>query len=310
MSGIPAFARRPVVGIAAYCAVALVGAVAAYYALFSSFSPYDDEGYVLVSLHNFIDGGNLYDQVYSQYGPLYHQLFGALFGITGLDTTNDNARYVVLVLWIAVATGYGLLAERLSGNRWVGVAAQIVAFGALGFMTAEPMHPIGLTTVLVFALFAAAVWSRGERTPAYVCLGVAVGALAMVKINMGALAFVGVLAAGLLTLTPPRHRRRAQIAAAVLLALAPIVLLAGNLGETWVQRLLALELAALAAVVVTAWDSGPGAGGGRVLKLSLAGFVATVLGSSLIALGLDRLGRRRGSFPGSPRRACGRDRAP
>ena len=39
--------------------------------MFSTYMTYDDEGYVLFSLRNFVDGGGLYDRVFSQYGPFF-----------------------------------------------------------------------------------------------------------------------------------------------------------------------------------------------------------------------------------------------
>ena len=44
-------------------------AVLAARAMFGVFMFYDDEGYVLISYRNFAEGGALYRDVFSQYGP-------------------------------------------------------------------------------------------------------------------------------------------------------------------------------------------------------------------------------------------------
>src|SRR5688572_14814465 len=45
-----------------------------YWMLFSHFAGYDDEGYILISAREYFARGQLYEQVYSQYGPAYYVL--------------------------------------------------------------------------------------------------------------------------------------------------------------------------------------------------------------------------------------------
>ncbi len=233
-----------------YGAIAIAGAVLAYYELFSQFAYYDDEGYLLTSVSEFLHGGALYDDVYSQYGPLYHELFGAFFGLTGIEVTNDHGRIVVLVIWVATATGLGLIAERLTKRLSLGAITQIAAFGLLIALRNEPMHPIGLTTALIVAILAAAAWPGTESVKkGAIWLGALCGALVMVKVNMGAFAIVAVLVAALMG----SGRRWAPWVAGALLVVVPLGLLGSNLNLRWVQDLLFVEVAAAIAIVVRAW---------------------------------------------------------
>ena len=51
--------------------IAIALAITGYWLLFTTFMVYDDEGYVLWSLHNFSAHGHLYNEVFTQYGPFF-----------------------------------------------------------------------------------------------------------------------------------------------------------------------------------------------------------------------------------------------
>jgi hypothetical protein len=63
--------------------VIAVGALSAYYRLFTFFAPYDDEGYLLVSLAELVRDRALNEDVYTQYGPFDYLLLGSLFELLG-----------------------------------------------------------------------------------------------------------------------------------------------------------------------------------------------------------------------------------
>jgi len=52
-----------------YLLVAVIGTCGAFVQISSQFSPWDDEGYLVSSVSEFLRGGSLYDQIYTQYGP-------------------------------------------------------------------------------------------------------------------------------------------------------------------------------------------------------------------------------------------------
>ncbi len=66
----------------AYGALAVAFAVVGYFELFTHFRDYDDEGYIALSVREFVAGGSLYGDVYSQYGPFLHELWGIGISLT------------------------------------------------------------------------------------------------------------------------------------------------------------------------------------------------------------------------------------
>lgn len=74
-----------------FAAATALGGYLAYLSVFTGFMPYDDEGYVLVTLRSFITGQPLYDRVFTQYGPFYFEFFG-LLGALGVPFDHDSGR--------------------------------------------------------------------------------------------------------------------------------------------------------------------------------------------------------------------------
>jgi hypothetical protein len=278
--------RRIAVAIGPWLPVIAVGAFVAYYQVFTSFARYDDEGYLLVSLAEFVRGGTLYEGVYTQYGPFYYLLFGSLFDLLGHPVTTDAGRLIVICVWLATATLHGIAAHRLTGRLGIAIAAQIVAVMTLRLLVAEPMHPVGLTTLLVAAMLALARPSTTGPVRTAVGLGLLVAMLAMTKVNTGALAGIAVVVAAGLCLPPLRDRSAVRIAVLVLLTVTPVVLLVPDLDRGWVRELLIVVLGALAAVAVTVIARVRGAGDGGASGMRwLAVFVgAAVAGVSVIVL--------------------------
>src|SRR4029453_10218910 len=57
-----------------------------WYALFTGFAFYDDEGSVFLSVRGFLLGRALYDEVFTQYGPTYYAFKHLLSLFHGLPT--------------------------------------------------------------------------------------------------------------------------------------------------------------------------------------------------------------------------------
>ena len=104
-----------------YALIAIFGAALAYFSLFSQFAPHDDSGHLSVSLTEFIAGRNLYEDLYSQYGPLYFLMFGGFFSIPGIELTTDSVRLLTMVIWVISGLLVGVSAERISGDRRIGL---------------------------------------------------------------------------------------------------------------------------------------------------------------------------------------------
>jgi len=150
---------------------------------------------------------------------------------------------------------HGLLAGRMTRSRSIGLIVALAGF-SVPFVVKEPMHPVGICTLLVVLIIASAAWGNGlDARRGAILAGIAVGALAMIKINMGALAH-WVLGAILLTgapISPVAHAMR-RVAAGLLL-ISPLLLMSGDFGQGWATETLVMMLGAVAAIVVQAWPT-------------------------------------------------------
>lgn len=267
-----------VVAIALYAVVAMGAAVAAYFALFTQFAPYDDEGTLLVTLKAFANGATLYSDVYTPYGPFYYELFGGLFALSGQAVTTDVSRTLVLVLWVATSLLFGFASQRLTGRLLLGVTGMIAAFGSLYALANEPMHP-QILCVLLLGAFALLAVSEPTRRAGWAgaAAGALLAALTLTKLNLGVFAIAALVLAATLALEPLRRRRWVLWPVAAALLAMPVVLMARDLSLGWVRNLMLLEVLAMAAILVAAWPSRPrpdedGSGLGRWLLGAAVGF--------------------------------------
>lgn len=236
-----------------YAILALIASVAAYFALFSQFVAYDDEGTLLVTVKAFAEGDTLYRDVYSIYGPFYYELFGGFFSLTGLDVTTEASRSIVLVLWVVGSLLFGFAAHRLSGRLALGVVGTGAAFGALYVLQAEPMHPQGLCILLLAAFAFLATLGPGRR-PLWLGAGAGalLAALVLTKVNLGAFAVAAVVLAGTLTVEGLRRRRWLVLLVLLCFLALPFFMMARDLSEGWVRELVLIEMLAMGALLVAA----------------------------------------------------------
>ena len=73
-------------------ATVAIGLAYAYDSIFSIFRQYDDEGFILISLKSFFQGGALYDEVYSCYQPGFYELNWVVFKLWGAPLCHDTMR--------------------------------------------------------------------------------------------------------------------------------------------------------------------------------------------------------------------------
>jgi hypothetical protein len=284
-------AEQPTItAIVAYTAVGLAAILAGYFAMFAVFQPYDDEGTLLVTLKSFVHGVPLYKEIWSVYGPFYYELFGGFFKVTGLAVTNDSGRTIVLVVWVATSTLFGVAAQRLTGRLSIGLTTMIIAFGGLEVLINEPMHPQGLAVLVIAGFGLAAVSGLGGRPvrSGAIC-GVLLAALMLTKVNLGIFAVAGVAVAAALTIEPIYRRRWLRYILVVAFLVMPLAIVERDLKLSWVRELLLLEVFSSLAVLIAGRTLAPMRGesdGGTLgwLRAAVIGFVVAFVAIIAIIL--------------------------
>lgn len=175
-------------------AVSALAIFTAFQYLFSTFVGYDDEGYILLSLQSYLSGHPLYDETYSQYGPVFYQIFGAINAFLEVPLTNTFARYHALFAWCGVAFLAGLIVWEFSNRRLFAVAVGLLVFHQLTPLALEPGHPHGICTLLLyFGIYLCCRCGQSLRnSTSLLLLSITTGLLVGIKLNIGALLGIAV----------------------------------------------------------------------------------------------------------------------
>jgi hypothetical protein len=180
--------RRAELNVAAmFVFVTLAIGFASYQRLFSSFASYDDEGYVMISLRQFMAGGALYDQVYSQYGPAYYWLASLFHWVTDWPVTHDVTRIKTLAVWMSVSLLAAGWLYRVTRSAVISTMGLLFVSFHLERLAMEPGHPQELCLLAVAVCMFLATFVRGKSTDVRFLagMGVATAVCFMTKVNVG-----------------------------------------------------------------------------------------------------------------------------
>jgi len=206
----------------------------AFFESFGSFRYYDDEGVFLLMDRHLAAGHALYDEIWSYYGPLPHQLRQLLHAAGALAIRHDAYRWLNLAIWLGSAALMALGIRRLSGSRAAAAFAYLAALLHLLPIAYEPAHPQEFVVLLLAALPPLA--ARVPAQPAAACagLGVLVAGLALAKVNAGAFAAAALaLALALASRSGALRSAAACLALLAALALPGIAMGRDALGREW-----------------------------------------------------------------------------
>ena len=219
--------------------LAAVLGLAGHGLLFSKFMEYDDEGYVLISLRNFALQGNLYDQVYSQYGPFPYLLYDSLHRLFGFAFDNVSGRWITLINWLGTAGACAALVYRTSRSVPWAVFTLGTTFTHLWVMIHEPVHPGGLITFIVAlgTWLGAEAWRAQQFWRFAVVAGSACAALLLTKINVGVFYFGAVVTWLAVNSAPASRARTLTWVVALGCTALPFGLMAGLFSASWVRIL-------------------------------------------------------------------------
>ena len=223
---------NPPVGLV-FGGMGLFLAVAFFPKLFNRVATYDDEGYFLVTVRQFLHHGSLYVHTLgTSYGPFYWSFIGLIYRLTDQNPTLVSGRLVVLAFTTLSSGIFAAAVWRVTRNLLFSTLCQVATFCSLILVAGiEPISP-GSTIVLLLSIlvYALASYSVKQRNSLLVIAGMATGALTMTKINIGIFAVVGLAVALVVgNSTYPRWFRSIIGAGAVLL---PFVLMFQRISES------------------------------------------------------------------------------
>ncbi len=112
----------------------LVGGIWAYYRIFTGFSFYDDEGSMMASVKQYLDGLKLYDQFWSGYGPVYYFYNWLLRTSTGTPVTHDVVRISSLLPWLATPLVCAWIVLRVTDSLVLATLAHLLTLYSLCFL--------------------------------------------------------------------------------------------------------------------------------------------------------------------------------
>jgi len=208
-------------------------AVAFFPQLFNSVATYDDEGFFLVTVRQFLHHGSLYVHTLgTSYGPFYWSFIGLIYRLTGHSPSLYSGRLLVLA-FTALSSGiFAAAVWRVTRNLLFSTLCQVATFCSLILVAgSEPISP-GSTIVLLLSIliYALASFAVEQRNSLLVIAGMATGALTMTKINIGIFAVAGLAVALVVGNSAyPRWFRSIIGAGAVLL---PFVLMFQRISES------------------------------------------------------------------------------
>jgi hypothetical protein len=171
----------------------LLGGIWAYYRVFTDFSFWDDEGSMMASVKQYLDGLRLYDQFWSGYGPVYYFYSWLLRSITGTPVTHDVVRISSLLPWLVTALVCAWIILRVTDSLVLATLAHLLTLYSLQFFAFEPGHPQELCILLLVCLVASGTLI-GQRRHflGTILLGALPAALLLIKVNIGIFAILAV----------------------------------------------------------------------------------------------------------------------
>jgi hypothetical protein len=255
------------------CVLAWIG----HRLVFAQFQGYDDEGYLLVTVQQFLQGLPLYDDVYTQYGPAYYLWQQILHGIAGIPVTHDATRVTTLVIWLGCSALAGIPVWLLTRRLLLTAIATAIAFFHLTQLTFEPGHPQELCLIGVMGAVAIAMWrlvARGRLDlPAAVAIASLAAVTALTKVNVGAF-LLGAMTLGLVTSLRGSPWRNPIVTVVAALALAAVpALVYRDLLRTDIASWVVVVWSGLLAVLLA---GSAGTDDGAVTGRELIAYVASV----------------------------------
>lgn len=258
----------------------MVETYGAFFEMYRSFSPYDDEGYIMLTVKQFLLGHRLYSEIFTQYGPFYYLYNSFLHSVTGLPVTHDSTRLLALCTWVAIPLICAFAIYQVTRSIVVAAIVQLLVFGVLRASTAEPGHPVGLGGLLlaIGMLLCGCVGTDDVPTWAVAGLGVIFAALTLTKINLGAFWGISIGVAMLLYGRKSAVQCVLTIVAIVVGVLLPFAVMRAYLGQPPISDLATIVALSFFACVTTAYGQPPELFGWKKYGIVIGSAIAALAG--------------------------------
>jgi len=229
------------------CLAMLGGAFAAgYHQVFSTLAPYDDEGYVMMSVSQYLQGRPLYDDVFTQYGPAYYTIQAAMHQGLGLTVNHDVTRLTTLAIWLIVSSCGAWCVYRMTTSPLVAMSGFGCVFFHLDKLCLEPGHPQELIALCLVGVVSAGLCLDDRRTiwrcVGWGWLGILLSVALLTKLNIGLFLGLGIFCFVARRMPDELWRRRLLV----------VGVGAGSILAFGLYRRALMDLSVLALPVVTA----------------------------------------------------------
>jgi hypothetical protein len=232
-------------------ATVAVGSWLAYKQAFTGVTGYDDEGYLLLSLLNYLKHGGLYTTTFAQYGPFYFYAQQAMHWALHLPVNHDGARSLTLFYWLLSSLLSLCFIFRLTRSLPLASVCFLGSLEISKVLHFEPGHPQEIILVLVQSALLLSLLIRGRwSTQALVGIGAIAAFLCLTKINVGVFFSFAVLMSCLAVLPPNPWRKVTLIAASLAAIVMPLGLMNTYL-KTWALHYCLLMVGCIAALCLT-----------------------------------------------------------
>ncbi len=232
--------------------LAVTGIAYMYFSLFSKFAIHDDEGWMMIVLQHFLDGGVMYDVIPNVYGPFYYLVYWLIYGLFGVPLTTDAVRFVTMGYWIG---SVGLCCVCVWFLTRQASMVVLTFAGVLFHLTAirnEPVHPQELCALLFAGFAAVAASARHGRTtvPLAIC-GAITCSLILIKINVGVPAALALLISFLFAFDHGKLLRVARWSVALAVVLLPVLLMRASLHDSATGRLAGVMVLSMISLLIS-----------------------------------------------------------
>lgn len=236
-----------------FAVLTVPAAIAAYYRIFSGFAEWDDEGTLMMTVRQYLNGARLYEEIYSGYGPVYYFYHSLLRSVAGI-VLNHNAGRITSAAVVVVCSLLGAwMVLRLTRSLAAASVAHILVFRALVFFGNEPGHPQELCMLLLLGLAASGMTSKSRtRQFALAVSGALAAALVLIKINIGIFTILAIALAVLVQTPQLWYWRFMKWAAGTAALLLPFALMRAHLNDPAAQAYCFVITASIAALLAAA----------------------------------------------------------